>query len=239
MSKPKTSIIIAVWNALPFTMEAVESVRQYTEDFELIIVDNGSRPDTVDWLRTLPSMDPRIKVIFNERNLGPGAAFNQGILASRGEFICLLNSDAKATNPCWIERMIEVAKSDQDIGIVGPLCNNISSIQTLMDLAKYNQHVMLPKGYVMPFVCVVMPRWVFTKRGVGLIAERFRMGCSEDTEFCQRLDKAKLLKAVAGQSFVFHALSQSYKDNGVNSSTAVREMEKLGAVVEDIRFLPE
>jgi GT2 family glycosyltransferase len=228
----KTSIIIPVWNALPYLKQAIASIHEFTEDhdYELVLVDNASRPECVEYILSLNCVS-----VFNDTNRGPGEALSQGIKASSGEYICLLNSDARVTKN-WLAPLIATLQADPQIGIAGALSDNISSIQNCMELKKYYP-IVLMKGYVMPFVCVLLPRWVFTRKGVGLIAKRFRMGNSEDSEFCLRLDKAGLLKAVCPSSFAYHALSRSYADNGVNCTTACSKMGELVGAYEEIEYL--
>jgi glycosyltransferase involved in cell wall biosynthesis len=67
--KPKISIITPVYNGLPYLIECVESVLSQEErDWEMLISDDGSRDESRKYLSTLT--DPRIKVTFQEKNLG-------------------------------------------------------------------------------------------------------------------------------------------------------------------------
>ena len=229
MIKHKTSIIIATWNALPYFKKAVEAVKRYTpNDYELIIVDNGSRPDMTEYIKSL-----NCKYIFNDTNLGPGAAFNQGINISDGEYICLLNSDAEVTND-WLNSMLTTLNSDSTIGIVGPMCNNISSSQS--ELRRLNGYDFeIPIGYVMPFVCVLMKRHIL--KTIGLIAERFVQGCSEDSEYCNRLNNNGYKKMVSAKAYVNHYLNQSYRDNNVDTTKVCYDMGRLLDKTEELKYL--
>jgi len=78
----KTSIIILTKNSLSFTKKCLESLIAYTDNFELIIVDNGSDKETVDYLKLLDKEKTEyddVKVIFNKKNMGSPYAWNQGI----------------------------------------------------------------------------------------------------------------------------------------------------------------
>lgn len=85
-----------------------------TQGAELIIVDNGSDPQTAEALRTLPP--DRGKVIRNETNLGFAAANNQGYAQATGDIIIFLNSDI-AGDPTWLKL---VADDVQDSALYGP-----------------------------------------------------------------------------------------------------------------------
>ena len=87
---PRVSAIIPTYNNPAMLVRAVESVlAQDYRDYELIIIDDGSRPQTREALE--PYMD-RIRYIHQE-NAGPSAARNHGIRESGGEFVAFLDSD--------------------------------------------------------------------------------------------------------------------------------------------------
>ena len=94
------SLVMAVRDALPWARRAIDSVaRHTTEPFELIIVDNGSGPETSAYLR-----QTNARVLRNEDNQGCAAAWNQGIAVARGEHVCLLNSDVEVAGG-WLGRL--------------------------------------------------------------------------------------------------------------------------------------
>lgn len=81
---------------------------------ELILIDNGSEPETAEALATLPP--ERGKVIRNESNLGFAAANNQGYAQASGDIIVFLNSDI-AGDPAWLKL---VADDVKDGALYGP-----------------------------------------------------------------------------------------------------------------------
>jgi hypothetical protein len=84
------SVIIPTINRLALLKKTLESVwRQRFTDFELIIVDDGSTDETLDYLRTLGT---RAKV-FVQSNRGPGAARNLGVRGAQGAYLAFLDSD--------------------------------------------------------------------------------------------------------------------------------------------------
>jgi glycosyltransferase involved in cell wall biosynthesis len=87
---PGISVIIPTYNRAQLVTKAIESVLAQTyHDYEIIVVDDGSTDNTREVLE--PYMN-RIKYLYQE-NLGPSAARNAGIRASRGEWIAFLDSD--------------------------------------------------------------------------------------------------------------------------------------------------
>ena len=89
---PAITVVLPVFDRVRVVSSAIESVlAQSFEDFELIVVDDGSRDGTAERLREL--VDPRVRVLTNESNRGACAARNRGIEASRTELVCFLDSD--------------------------------------------------------------------------------------------------------------------------------------------------
>jgi GT2 family glycosyltransferase len=113
-----SSIIIPVFNNLSLTRQCLESVWDHTEaPHEIIVVDNGSRDGTRDYLGYLESVGG-VRRITNAANLGFARASNQGARAARGDYLVFLNNDTIA-QPGWLEEMVACALKDERIGAVG------------------------------------------------------------------------------------------------------------------------
>jgi GT2 family glycosyltransferase len=79
-------IVIVTWNALEVFKTCIESIKKHTGfDYRLIIVDNGSKQDMIDYLDTLKD---EATIIYNGKNLGFGYASNQGARIGNSEYIC-------------------------------------------------------------------------------------------------------------------------------------------------------
>ena len=102
-----TSIVIVTYNQLGCTRACLDSIRFVTDEpYELIVVDNGSSDGTVEYLRSCPD----VKLIENRDNKGFPAGANQGIRASRGAQVLLLNNDVLVTTG-WLRKMLEALAS--------------------------------------------------------------------------------------------------------------------------------
>lgn len=87
----KISIVIPTYNSLRFLRQCLDSIsKQDYHNFEVIVVDNGSLDSTADLIK---EEYPRTILIENKKNLGACAARNQGIEASFGEWVLVLDSD--------------------------------------------------------------------------------------------------------------------------------------------------
>jgi len=90
---PKVSVILPTYNRAHIIEKAIQSVLKQTyQDFEIIIIDDGSKDDTEKIIRGFQEKDNRIKYIRFEENKG-AAARNAGINMSKGEYITFQDSD--------------------------------------------------------------------------------------------------------------------------------------------------
>ena len=88
------SIVMPAYNAARFIGDAIRSVQAQTvEDWELLVIDDGSRDGTVRLAERLASADSRIRLLKNERNRGVSETRNRGVRKARGEWVAFLDSD--------------------------------------------------------------------------------------------------------------------------------------------------
>jgi len=91
---PTFSLIFLTWNAGDTIVETIASVkRQSFDDYEIVLVDNDSRDDTLASVRAAYPEDESIRVFENDRNLGFSRGINRGIRESNGRYICCYNHD--------------------------------------------------------------------------------------------------------------------------------------------------
>lgn len=90
---PTLTAIVPVYNGMPFLKETVESLLNQTyQDFQLLIVDDGSTDGSRDYLKSID--DPRLDLIFNAENQGLCRSLNQGILHhAKSDLIARLDQD--------------------------------------------------------------------------------------------------------------------------------------------------
>lgn len=126
----EVSVIVVAYNHLEKTRLCVESVIKNTAgiDYELILIDNGSQDETLEYFQSV-QCDQK-KVIHITNNLG--AAYPTSILnpSELGRFICTLPNDVIVT-PHWMENLLICMKSDAKIGMVNPVSSNTSNLQCI------------------------------------------------------------------------------------------------------------
>ncbi len=120
------SIITPVYNVRDYLEKCVESVLAQTmNDWELILVNDGSTDGSEKLCRALAAGDSRIRVL-DQTNAGVGAARNAGLDAAAGEYITFLDSD-DAYAPEHLERLYAAARES---GAVVTACGAVSVDET-------------------------------------------------------------------------------------------------------------
>lgn len=107
------SIILDNYNYARFLPQAIDSVlAQSYEEWELIIVDDGSTDESQNIIQAYADKEPRIKPIFKQ-NGGQASAFNAGFAASCGDVLCFLDSDDYFA-PAKLERIAAMMANGYD-----------------------------------------------------------------------------------------------------------------------------
>jgi dolichyl-phosphate beta-glucosyltransferase len=114
------SVVIPAYNEaqrLPATLRRVhEYLESYAEDFEIIVVDDGSTDSTEDETLKASSKLPGIRLIRNSTNRGKGFSVRRGVLESRGELVLI--SDADMSTPIEdIEKLTPFVTGDFEVAI--------------------------------------------------------------------------------------------------------------------------
>jgi len=124
------SIIIVSFNTKKLTQDCLASVIKSMKgtgiSWEIILVDNVSTDGTRQMLK---EKFPKVETILNKENVGFGRANNQGIRASHGEYILLLNSDTVIVHNA-IGKLLAFARQHPNAFVGGKLLNLDHSAQT-------------------------------------------------------------------------------------------------------------
>ncbi len=106
------SIIIPCYNVEKYLAECVDSIlAQTVEDFEVILVNDGSKDGTGAICDAYAAKDPRIRVIHKE-NGGQSSARNMGTAVATGDYIIYIDSDDFIMDRDFLKKMTEAAGSD-------------------------------------------------------------------------------------------------------------------------------
>lgn len=114
---PRASVLMPVFNDGPYVKAAIDSILSQTfENFELIIVNDGSTDNTQDVLQSYK--DPRLKLVFHEKNLGRPHARNTALSEARGEYLFWMDAD-DISLPRRLEKQAAFMDRHPDIAVCG------------------------------------------------------------------------------------------------------------------------
>lgn len=241
----KVSIVIPVWNKLTLTKNCIFSIRKFTEiPYQLIIVDNGSDLDTIEWL-SQNLVDGDI-VIKNTANIGFTTGCNQGVKLSTGYYILLLNNDIIVKASDWLIKLIDGL---DHADLVGPTCAKVipdrkAGIFRYVGNGKEDDKWSYIEGW-----CLFAKKKLFDK--LGGFDEQFSPAYSEDADFSFRVRKmgkkilrvptpvdhigqqsAKALeKDSPGQSTISNRLLYKKWNNGSVENILIKRAGAFGDVV--------
>ncbi len=117
MPLPKIAVVILNWNGKNFLQQFLPSVISSTySNYEVIVADNGSSDDSVDFMK---KNYPAIRLIHFDRNLGFAKGYNEALKLIEADYYSLLNSDAEV-QPGWLESMVQLLEGDPSIAACQP-----------------------------------------------------------------------------------------------------------------------
>ncbi len=115
---PKVSVVTSVYNGEPYFERAIPGILAQTyDDFEFILVDDGSSDGSLDKLRELAGRDRRVRV-FAPGRLGAAAAYNYGVAQATGEYIARQDFDDRSY-PDRLRLQVAFLDAHPEVGIVG------------------------------------------------------------------------------------------------------------------------
>lgn len=230
------SIIILTYNSAATIERCMNSVREnFRAGDEVIVVDNNSRDNTVEIVRSLVGNDRRFTIIQNNENIGFSAGTNVGIRLSKNPIVVMLNPDT-VVNEYWLDNLISKFE-DKSITAVGPVSNRVAGNQrmeiypkddltgwTLPDVAEYfnkNFKSKTADTKLLIGFCIAVRRDFIEKYG-GLDEDLF-LG-NDDLELSWRIRTNSGKLVVALDAFVYHVGQASFQtENKSHTDRLVQE----------------
>lgn len=127
---PEVTVFVVAYNRLEKTKRCVSSILKYTEgiDYELLLVDNGSEDETLEYFQSVPY--PRKRIIRITKNLGSQYALNLAMRSFSGRYFVQVTNDVVVTKN-WLSNLLCCMESDPQTGMVTPGSSNISNLQEI------------------------------------------------------------------------------------------------------------
>jgi hypothetical protein len=214
MEIPLVSVLVVTWNRKKDVLETVQSVYEQTyQNFEIIVVDNGSDDGTIDALRLFR---PEVRIVTLDRNIGISAGRNAGIGIARGEIIFFLDSDASLDHNA-LTNLVRRFQADSDIGVINSKIVNAYTKQldggpgwAYSEEQKANQNVEF-LSWSFSEGGAAIRKQVFDR--VGLFWELLFFGC-EGQELSLRVWDAGYKVLYYPESVVYHRASSQQRVAG-------------------------
>ena len=148
---PTVSVMIPYYNCKEYIVETVQSIlSQSHQNFEIIIVDDGSDPEHADYLREFLADKPAIRYAV-QNNQGVAAARNHAARLAGGKYFLFLDSDDLIL-PDYIENCVAVLENNPDCKLVYPLAEYFDAQEGLWNLPDYDGLGSLLKGNRIPVI---------------------------------------------------------------------------------------
>lgn len=221
---PKVSIVVLTYNNLELNKICINSILDNTAypNFELIIVDNDSNDGTKEYLSIIEKKYSKVKVFFNEKNIGFAAGNNIGIKEAQGNYVVLLNNDTIVTKG-WLTAMVKHMENDSTIGMCGPVTNSIGNeakievdytdIDGLRIFANLYTSKNLNKTFenvrYLALFCTVIRREILDSYGV--LDEQYGIGMFEDDDYSEVVKRNGYKIVIAEDAFIHHFAGASFK----------------------------
>ncbi len=156
----QVSIILTVYNGEKFLREAIDSIlNQMYQEFELIIIDDGSTDSTLQIINSYS--DSRIRLIENGQNRGQSYSRNLGIKKSKGEYIAIMDADDIAYKERIQKQLDYLINNDADICFTW--ADLIDSEGTVMDIKKTTENNNLLRAKLL-FECPLIHPTAFWRK---------------------------------------------------------------------------
>jgi GT2 family glycosyltransferase len=222
----KVAIVILNWNGKKDTLHCLASLQKLTyKNVEIIVVDNGSRDDSVV---AIQANFPHITLIQSKQNLGFAGGNNLGIeyaLKTRAEFLFLLNNDTEV-DPNIVTAYFACMEKHPQAGILGAktylfdqrtqfdhfggFWNQKKAVFDLVANRAIEDGVSWEKELPLDYACgcsLFIRKAVFEQ--VGLLEEKFFL-IWEEADFCFRARKAGFMTFFCPQAKLWHRVSASF-----------------------------
>jgi glycosyltransferase involved in cell wall biosynthesis len=174
------TVFTPVYNRERTLRATIDSVLAQTySDFELLLVDDGSKDASVEMIRSYP--DPRVRLVVHEQNQGIPKTRNHGLALARGEFLAILDSDDIA-NRTRLARQVAYLDRHPDIAAVGSWLMRIDARGRLRGFIVRPTHPDDVRAQILFVSCFKNPAMMARTR----VLRHF--GYREEFVYCQDID---------------------------------------------------
>jgi GT2 family glycosyltransferase len=210
----KVTIVVQAYNQIEKLRYSLECLSKYTPEdlYELILVDNGSEPEVMEFYKSIEH--PRVKIIRITKNISSAFPQSYFIPHINGEYTVWVFADTYVTKN-WLENLLACMESDKKIGIAAPMASYSSNLQDISvvngkskeEIQEFaaNFNISDPKKWhqdlrVISLVPIIRSEIWYT---VGLFDTAYYHDLGED-DLCIRIRRAGYKIYVCRDTFIYH-----------------------------------
>jgi glycosyltransferase involved in cell wall biosynthesis len=197
---PQVTVLMPVYNAMPFLPIAIESVLAQTlSAFELLIVDDGSTDGTCEYLETL--RDDRIRIVRRTHE-GTGATRNIGLALYDTEYIAFMDGD-DVMHPRRLEVQLEYLVQNPDVCMVGCQVEFLVRIPTGLVARVPTEHNEIVERLLAAKSGICQATLMMRSTVVRRVGGYRVAGAGEDVDFCLRMCETGQAANLAGVYYYY------------------------------------
>jgi glycosyltransferase involved in cell wall biosynthesis len=175
MVTPRITVLMPVYNAALFLREAIDSILLQTfQDFEFLIIDDGSTDESADIIRSYA--DPRIRFVLNETNLGISETLNKGIRMATCDLIARMDAD-DTCNPFRLQKQYNYMQAHPGCALLSTWARVMTEDNRFVRLERYRSQYYY---YNLTFECWIYHPTIVFKRQPILDVGGYSLKYSED-----------------------------------------------------------
>ncbi len=197
----KVDIIIPTVFNPNLTYGLLDSFKKFNigTEYLITIVDNGSNPE-------FEYNDDKINIIKFKDRLGFSQAMNEGIKATKNDYVLLCNNDTLIQHDNFLSNLLQTMESEEKVGIVSP-CTNYICIENAKckDVNSRDNRIINQGGHIAA-VCWLIKR--STLLDIGVFDENLK-NSHQDGDLSERILRAGYKIMIDRRSFIFHYGSRS------------------------------
>lgn len=182
MNDPKLTVLMPVYNAAAFLQDAIDSILHQTfRDFEFLIIDDGSTDDSIAIVQSC--LDPRIRLIQNETNVGITATLNRGIELASCELIARMDAD-DISYPTRLQKQYDYMQHDVACALLSTWCRVVTLTGKHVRLERYTSRFFF---YNLTFECWIYHPTVMFRKAAVIDVGMYSKPYSEDYDLFWKL----------------------------------------------------
>jgi len=217
--KPTSIIILTITN-LDILKRCIQSIRKYTNNYELILIGNNPIPEVKEYILNLKVVNA--KVVINKENKGFSYGCNQGLKLASHEFICFLNDDTVVSQN-WLYKLQKTFEVKDDCGMASPTTCYSNGIQCDWNIAPRrfdfseddisNYALSLKEAYINTVIygfCMLTKKSILDKVG-GFDYKRYGLASAEEVDLEWRLEQLGFKAYWTKGAYVHHLQHATFK----------------------------